>query len=432
MKSFDKSENFKVRDLRLAEQGEKNIKWAESQMAALLKLRQRFKKEKPFKNLAIGMALHVTKETAGLVENLTQGGAQVAITGCNPLSTQDDVAAALALRKVKVFAWKGETNQEYYQNLDLVVAFLKKAKKAGKKLATIDDGCDLVTLVHQKHQDLISSIIVGTEETTTGVLRLKAMEKDKALKYPIIAVNDNQTKHLFDNYYGTGQSTIDGILRASSILIAGKTFVISGYGPCGQGVAKVARGMGAHVTITEVNPIKALKAHMDGYEIMPMKKAAALGEVFVTTTGNRDVINIDAMKLMKDGAILANAGHFDVEIDIKGLKKMAKKMEQIRPCLEKYVLASDKSLFVCGEGRLVNLACAEGHPSTVMSLSFLGQSLAVEFGVKNEGKLGPNVYVLPSEIDQKIARLQLEARGVKIDSLTSEQKRYLNSWQEGT
>jgi len=423
---------YKVKDIKLAEAGEKNIAWAESQMGALIKVRERFTKHKPLKGYVIGMALHVTKETAALVETLRAGGAEVAITGCNPLSTQDDVAAALAKRGVAVYGWKGETNEEYYANLTAVIDFLKDGLKRGKKLATIDDGCDLVTTIHQKHSELIEHIVIGTEETTTGVIRLRAMEYDKALKVPVIAVNDNQTKHLFDNYYGTGQSTIDGILRATSVLLAGKRFVVAGYGHCGRGVAKCASGMGSIVTVTEVDPIRALQARMDGFEVMPLAEAAKIGDIFVTVTGDKHVITPAHMKVMRDGAILANSGHFDLEIDVEGLHKLAKKRDVVRPGLEQFQLAHDKHIYLCGEGRLVNLACAEGHPSVVMSLSFCGQALAVEFGIQNQGKLDAGVVVLPPTIDQEIASLQLTAMGIEKDELTTEQKHYLASWEEGT
>ncbi len=427
-----KSENFSVKDIKLAPQGEKNIAWAASQMAALLKIRDRFALDKPFKNIAVGMALHITKETANLVETLRAGGADVSITGCNPLSTQDDVAAALAKRGIKVYGWKGETNKEYYDNLNKVIGDLKIATEKGKKLATIDDGGDLVGLIHQQYPFLIPHLICGTEETTTGVIRLRAMEKDGALKYPLIAVNDNKTKHLFDNYYGTGQSTIDGILRATSLMLAGSHFIVAGYGDCGKGVAKVAKGMGALVVVTEVDAVKALQARMDGFETMPMKEATKFGDIFVTLTGDINVITMREINLMKDGAILANSGHFDVEIDVKGLRAAAKKTEAIRPGLEKFTLKNGKSVYLCGEGRLVNLACAEGHPSVVMSLSFSGQALALEYGIKNGGKLEPKVYILPDEIDQKIAKLQMEALGIKKDELTAEQRKYLASWEMGT
>ncbi len=429
MKSCVKSANFK--------QGKNNIKWAESQMGALLEVRKRFLKEKPLKNVAVGMALHVTKETAALVRTLRAGGAEVAICGCNPLSTQDEVAGALVKEGISVFAFRDQTTAEYYKNLNAVVGFLSsKLKTKNSKLATIDDGCDLISEIHQKHQNLIPHLVVGTEETTTGVIRLRAMEKDHALKYPIIAVNDNQTKHLFDNFYGTGQSTIDGILRSTSVLLAGKKFVVSGYGDCGRGVAKCAKGMGAIVIIGEVDPVRTLQARMDGYEVMKMSDAAEIGDIFVTVTGCRDIIKKEHFAKMKDGAILANSGHFDIEIDVKALRKMAEECEQVRPCLEKFTLKTNdqrqKTIYLCGQGRLVNLACAEGHPSEVMSLSFCGQTLAVEYGVKNEGNLAKKVNVLPKEIDQKIASLQLEAMGIKKDELTTAQKNYLSSWKTGT
>lgn len=432
MKKSKNTENFRVKDIGLAGQGLKNILWARSNMAALAMLEERFKREKPLKNLTVGLALHITKETAVLVETLISGGAEVAITGCNPLSTQDDVAAALTRTSAKVFGWKGETNTEYWENLEKVIFILREAGNRGRKLATIDDGCDLVSLVHQKHPELIKKIIVGSEETTTGVLRLRAMEKAGALKYPVIAVNDNKTKHLFDNYYGTGQSTIDGILRCSSTMIAGSRFVVAGYGECGQGVAKCARGLGAIVSVTEVEPIQALKARMDGFEVVKMTDAARYGDIFVTVTGDINVITTKDILKMKEGAILANSGHFDVEIDVKSLRKIAKEIKTTRTGLEKFTLPNGKNVYLCGEGRLVNLACAEGHPSVVMALSFLGQALAIEYGVKNEGQLGPRVHVLPEAVDRNIAKLQLEAIKVKIDRLTPEQKRYLSSWQEGT
>ncbi len=417
-------ENFKVKDISLAEQGWNNIEYSRFQMIALEEVRKRFEKEKPLKGLKIGMALHVTKETANLVNTLIAGGADVAITGCNPLSTQDDVAAALAKDGVKVFAWKHETKQEYYENLNKVLDF--------KPNLTIDDGCDLVSEIHTNRKSLIDGMVCGTEETTTGVIRLRAMEKDNALKYPVIAVNDNKTKHLFDNYYGTGQSTIDGLLRSSNVLIAGKNFVVSGYGDCGKGVAQRAKGMSANVIVCEIDAVRALQARMDGFIVMPMLKAAELGDIFVTVTGGKHAITFEHMKKMKSGAILANSGHFDVEIDVASLEKNAKSKKQIRPSLEKYTFAGGNFIYLCGEGRLVNLAAAEGHPSEVMSLSFCGQSLAAEFGVKNKGKLQAKVYTLPQEVDNMIAELQLKATGTEKDSLTAEQKKYLESWQEGT
>jgi len=430
-KNSKSSADFSVKDISLSGQGEKNIDYAARQMGALLEIRDRFAKEKPLKNVIVGMALHITKETAVLVETLVSGGAEVAITGCNPLSTQDDVAAALAKKGVNTYGWKGETNKEYYENFQRVIDRLSQGIKKGKKLATIDDGCDLISMIHQKHPTVLENLIVGTEETTTGVIRLRAMEKDKALACPVIAVNDNKTKHLFDNRYGTGQSTIDGILRAASVLLAGKIFVVAGYGNCGQGLSNCARGMGALVTVTEVDEVKALQARMDGFQTMPMREACKIGDIFVTVTGDINVITPSHIKSMKDGAILANSGHFDCEIDIKGLRKMAKSITQVRPGLEEYKLA-DKSVFLCGEGRLVNLACAEGHPSQVMALSFCGQALSVEYGIKNAGKLPRSVISLPQEIDHKIARLQLKAMGLRKDQLTDQQKKYLVSWEHGT
>ncbi len=421
------STKFNVKDTSFAPQGENNIAWAATQMGTLAAIEKRFKKEQPFKDVTVGMALHVTKETANLVAALVTGGAQVAITGCNPLSTQDDVAAALAKRGVNVFAWKHETNKEYYENLNEVIRIMKESKR--KILATIDDGLDLVTTIHQSHSDMLSRLKVGTEETTTGVIRLAAMANDNAVKYPVIAVNDNQTKHLFDNYYGTGQSTIDGILRATAILFAGKKVVVVGYGHCGKGVAIRAQGMGSNVTIVEVDPIRSLQAQMDGYTVLTMNRAALVGDVFITVTGNKHVISASHIKTMKSGAILANSGHFDLEIDVIGLKKMAKKVSRIRPSLDEYNLGT-KKIYLCGEGRLVNLAAAEGHPSEVMDMSFAGQALALEYGLKHD--LLPGMHQLPSEVDQGIAATKLQTMGVDYEKLTSEQYRYSKSWQEGT
>jgi len=420
---MDKGPNFEVKDIALAQQGKLNIEIAESRMGALMKVKQRFAKEKPFKGVRIGLALHVTKETAVLVKTLIAGGAEVAITGCNPLSTQDDVAAALAKDGVNCWAYKGENSEDYYRYLNYVIAF--------KPHITIDDGCDLVSEIHKKHAYMIKDIIAGCEETTTGVIRLKAMEKDGALKYPMIAVNDNKTKHLLDNYYGTGESTWDGIKRATNVLIAGKKVVVCGYGSCGKGVALKAKGYGADVIVTEVNNFLALQASLDGYRVMPIMDAAKIGEIFVTVTGNKNVIDIKHIEAMREGAILANSGHFDAEINVKAMKQKAKSVRRVRPFLDEYLIKG-KKIFLCGEGRLVNLAAAEGHPSEVMSTSFCGQALACEFAVKNKGKLRPSLIQLPAEIDDHIARLQLDAMGVKKDELTKEQKAYLSSWQEGT
>jgi len=412
-----------VKDMKLAEQGAMNIEYAESQMGALLEIKKRFEREKPLKGIRVGMALHVTKETAVLVRALIAGGAEVAITGCNPLSTQDDVAAALAKDGVRVWAYKGETKEDYYRFIEKVIGT--------KPHITIDDGCDLVSEIHKKHTGLIPQIIGGCEETTTGIIRLKAMKRDNALKYPIIAVNDNNTKHLLDNYYGTGQSSWDGILRASNVLVAGKTVVIAGYGDCGKGAALRAKGLGASVIVTEVLPFRALQAKLDGFGVMPMDEAAPIGDIFITLTGNRDVIVERHFKAMKTGAIMCNSGHFDNEINVRQLEKVAAKKRRIRPYFDEYTVGK-KKLFLAGEGRLVNLACAEGHPSAVMSTSFCGQALSCEFLVKNRGKLKPDVIQLPKELDDHIAELQLKDLGVKIDVLTEEQRKYLSSWEEGT
>ncbi|MBS3133220.1 adenosylhomocysteinase [Candidatus Woesearchaeota archaeon] len=421
---METSETYTVKDLKLAEQGLLNIEYAESQMGALLKVRERFGKEKPLKRLRIGMALHITKETAVLAKTLIAGGAEVAIASCNPLSTQDDVAAALAKSGVKVFGYKGETKEDYYKFINKVIEF--------RPQITIDDGCDLVTEIHNKHPELIKDIIGGAEETSTGVLRLRAMEKDNALKYPVIAVNDSNTKHLMDNVKGTGQSTIDGILRATNILIAGKNFVVCGYGECGKGVAKRAQGMDANVIVTEVDPFRALQAVMDGYRVMPLKEAVKEGDIFVTVTGNKKVIDVEHMKLMKDGAILANSGHFDAEININELKKKAKTIRKIRAFMDEFTLPDGKKVFILGDARLINLASAEGHPSAIMAMSFCNQAMACEHLVKNRGRLKPGVHALPPEKDDEVARLQLEAMGVEIDSMSPEQKKYSESWREGT
>ncbi len=415
---------FEVKDVKLAGQGKMKIDYAAEQMPALLRIRERFAKEKPLKGITVGMALHVTKETANLVRTLTAGGASVAITGCNPLSTQDDVAAALAKEGVNVFAYKGETRKDYYRYLNKVLDF--------KPNVTVDDGCDLISEIHSKRQELLPSLIVGTEETTTGIIRLRAMEKDKALRYPIIAVNDNKTKHLFDNFLGTAQSTLDGILRCTNLLFAGKRVVVCGYGDCGRGVALKARGLGANVIVCEVDAVKALQAWGDGYSVMPIAEAAKVGDVFITVTGDKRVIRMEHVKGMKNGVILANAGHFDVEIDVAALHREAEGKRRIRWQLDEYVLPSGKKVYLCAEGRLVNLAAAEGHPSEVMDLSFCGQALAIEYGVKNKGKLLPGVHLLPQQLDHKIAELKLKAMGIRKDELTAEQKKYLSSWKEGT
>lgn len=420
--TMEQGERYEVKDLSLTNQGKMNIEIAESRMQALLQISSRFQKEKPLAGLKIGMALHVTKETAVLVKTLQAGGAEVAITGCNPLSTQDDVAAALAAEGFHVWAYKGETKEDYYRYLNNVIAF--------NPTITIDDGCDLVSEIHTKHPSMIPSLIGGCEETTTGVIRLKAMERDHALKYPIIAVNDNKTKHLLDNYYGTGQSTLDGIIRATNILFAGKQVVVVGYGSCGKGVSSKARGMGANVIVTEVDPFRALQAALDGFRVMPIAEAAAVGDIFITVTGNKNVIDVSHIRLMKDGVVLANSGHFDAEINVRALNALVKP-RRVRPFLDEYVI-NGKRVYLCGEGRLVNLAAAEGHPSEVMSTSFCGQALACEYLAKHRGKLSACVIQLPEDVDTTIASLQLEAMGISLDVLTPEQKEYLTSWQEGT
>ena len=414
-----------VKDPASAAQGRLNLEIAERRMGALQSVRERFRKEKPFAGLTIGMALHVTKETGVLVRTLRDGGAKVAITGCNPLSTQDDVAAALAEEDgVLVWAYKGESTEDYYKFLTAVIGT--------EPHITIDDGCDLVTEIHTKHPHLLPHIIGGCEETTTGIIRLRAMEKEGALKCPMIAVNDNLTKHLMDNYYGTGQSTFDGILRSTNLLIAGKTVVVLGYGSCGKGVALRARGLGAQVIVTEVCHFAALQAAMDGHRVLRMAEAASLGDLFVTVTGNLHVIRMEHIERMKDGAVLANSGHFDHEIDMRELEKGAKRKRRVRHYLDEYLLKSGRIVYVAGEGRLVNLASAEGHPSEVMSLSFSGQALACEYLVKNRGKLPVEVITLPPTIDDTIAGLQLQAMDLPIDTLTQEQVKYLASWREGT
>lgn len=416
--------DYEVKDINLAEQGLMNIELAEGQMGALLDVKAKFEKEKPFEGMRIAMALHVTKETAVLVRTLRAGGAEVWITGCNPLSTQDDVAAALAKEGVHVYAYKGETSEEYYDYLRKVIEC--------KPHITIDDGCDLVSEIHKSYPELIDSLIGGCEETTTGIIRLEAMHKDGALKYPVVAVNDNLTKHLMDNYYGTGQSTLDGIMRAANCMFAGKTAVVVGYGSCGKGVALRLQGLGAKVLVTEVNPFRALQASMDGFYVCPMAEACEHGDIFITVTGNIHVIRPEHVKKMKAGAIMANSGHFDCEIDIDGIKKISKSERRIRPFMDEYVMEDGRKVYILGEGRLINLAAAEGHPSEVMSLSFCGQALACEHLVKNKGKLEAGVHVLPEEIDQYISKLQLKAAGIEIDKLTSEQEEYLASWEVGT
>ncbi len=394
-------------------------------MPVLKTIQTRFVKEKPLKGLTLAACLHVTSETANLILTLKSGGARVLLCASNPLSTQDSVAASLAKDyDIPTYAIKGEDNDTYYKHLNIVLD--------ANPVITMDDGADLVSLIHQKRPNLIPQILGSSEETTTGVIRLRAMEQDGALKIPVIAVNDSDTKHFFDNRYGTGQSTIDGIIRATNLLLAGKTFVVCGYGWCSRGIAMRAAGMGANVIITEVNPIRALEAAMDGYRVMKLAQAAKLGDIFVSATGDKHVISLDVMKQIKSGAIIANSGHFDVEIDVAGLKKISKSIRTIRDSLEEYTLPNKQVLYLLGEGRLVNLAAAEGHPAEVMDMSFANQALAAEFLVQNRGKLKPQVYKLPDKLDREVARLKLQSMGISIDKLTPEQHKYLTSWQEGT
>jgi adenosylhomocysteinase len=418
-----KMQEFQVKDKSLAPQGRLQIEWASAHMPVLNQIKSRFIKEKPFKGLTLGACLHVTKETAALVETLMAAGAKVALCGSNPLSTQDDVAAALADEGVHVFAWRGQTTEEYYKCIDKVLDF--------KPVITLDDGADLIGTLHSKRTELLKNVKGGTEETTTGVVRLRAMEQAGSLKYAIIAVNDAYTKYLFDNRYGTGQSTIDGILRATSVLLAGKNFVVCGYGWCSRGIAMRAQGLGANVIVTEVVPTKALEAAMNGLRVMPIAEAASIGDIFVTATGDINVIRKEHMQKMKDGAIMANSGHFNVEISLKDLEALSKAKRTMRPNLEEYTLKDGRKLFLLAEGRLVNLAAAEGHPSEVMDMSFANQALCAE-NIAKAGKMQPKVYSVPKEIDESVAELKLKAMGINIDKLTAEQQKYLGTWEMGT
>jgi len=417
--------NYDVKDIKLAEGGRLKIAWAEREMPVLRLIKERFSKEKPLKGLRISACLHVTTETANLMKTLQAGGADVVLTASNPLSTQDEVSASLVSHdEIPVYAIKGENNITYYKHINAALDH--------KPHFTMDDGADLVNVLHKDRRDLLPNVIAGTEETTTGVIRLHAMAADKALYYPIIAINDALTKHFFDNRYGTGQSTIDGIVRATNILLAGKTFVVAGYGWCGRGLASRARGMGSNVVVTEIDPLKALEAVMDGYRVMPMKDAAKIGDIFVTLTGDLNVVDGKHFASMKDGAIIANSGHFNVEINIPALEKMSKSKRLVRPFVEEYVLADGRRIYILGEGRLINLAAAEGHPASVMDMSFANQALSLEYLVKNASKLEKKVYSVPEAIDMKIAELKLAAMNVKIDKLSAEQVKYLASWEEGT
>ncbi|MFN3134896.1 MAG: adenosylhomocysteinase [Candidatus Kryptonium sp.] len=418
---------YKVKDLSLADEGLKQIRWAESRMPVLMALREKYSKTKPFKGFRIAGCLHVTKETAVLIKTFVECGAEVSWSGCNPLSTQDTIAAALAKQGISIFAWHGMSVDEFYWAIEQTLHI--------KPNLTLDDGADLIFTIHSKHPELIPDIIGGTEETTTGVKRLRAMAEAGALKYPIIAVNDAETKWDFDNVYGTGQSTLDGILRATSVLIAGKNVVVAGYGHCGKGVAMRARGLGANVIVTEVRPIAALKAVLDGFTVMPMKEASKIGDIFITATGVKDVITEEHFKVMKDGAIVCNTGHYDVEVNLVQLKKMAKSIKEIRNNVEEYLLKDGRRIFVLAKGRLVNLVAAEGHPSEVMDMSFANQFMAqlrlVELFKKGK-KLEPKVYEIPPEQDEEIAELKLKTMGIKIDKLTKEQKAYIKDYSAGT
>ncbi|MCP2605105.1 adenosylhomocysteinase [Candidatus Aminicenantes bacterium AH-873-B07] len=417
--------DYDIRDISLAEKGKLKIEWAEKHMPVLKYIKEKFNREKPLKGVKISACLHVTSETANLMEALKLGGANVVLTASNPLSTQDDVAASLVKHyQVPVFAIKGEDNKKYYEHIHKALNH--------KPLITMDDGADLVSTAHSERKETLKGIIGGTEETTTGVLRLRSMASHGVLYYPIISVNDARTKYLFDNRYGTGQSTIDGILRATNILLAGLNFVISGYGWCGKGVAMRAKGAGAHVIITEVNPIRALEAVMDGFRVMSMEEASKIGDIFVTVTGNKNVIRREHFENMKNGAIVANSGHFNVEIDIPALKELSISHRKIREFVDEYTLKNKKKIYLLAEGRLINLSAAEGHPAVVMDMSFSNQALSVVYLVKNAEKMKNEVYPVPKEIDEEIAHLKLKSMGIKIDSLTPEQRKYLEEWAEGT
>ena len=417
--------NYNIRDLNLAEGGRRRMDWAAREMPVLSSLEERFRKERPFEGIRMSCCMHVTTETGNLLRTMQAGGADIVITASNPLSTQDDVAAALVSHyEIPVFAIKGEDDQTYYKNLHAALDH--------KPHITMDDGADLVSTIHKQCRDLLPNIIGGTEETTTGVIRLRAMAADGMLEFPVMAVNDAMTKHFFDNRYGTGQSTIDGIIRATNILLAGKTFVVAGYGWCGRGLAMRARGMGANVVVTEIDPLVALEAVMDGFRVMPMAEAAAIGDIFITVTGDLNVIDHHHFEVMKDGALIGNSGHFNCEINIPALEGLSTEKKLVRPFVESYRLSDGRIINILGEGRLINLAAAEGHPASVMDMSFANQALAAEYMIRNSGQLQNKVYNVPEAIDREIARLKLESMRVKIDVLTDEQVKYLNSWEEGT
>ncbi len=415
---------YDIKDPSLAPAGKQRIEWASREMPVTKLISERFSKEKPFAGVRISACLHVTTETANLVLALKEGGASVILCASNPLSTQDDVTAALVDYGIPTNAIKGEDQATYYKHINTALDL--------KPHLTVDDGADLVTVLHTKRSDLLQNVIGGTEETTTGVTRLRNLEKARKLKYPIIAVNDAQTKYLFDNRFGTGQSTLDGITRATNVLWAGKKVVVCGYGWCGRGVASRARGWGSQVIVTEVEPVRSLEAAMEGFQVMPLMEAARVGDIFITVTGNKNVINKAHLRVMKDGALLANSGQFNVEISIPALESLARSKRTIRPFVEEYTLADGRRLHLLGEGRLINLVAAEGHPASVMDMSFADQALSLEYLVKNKGKLKPKVYVVPEELDKQVARLKLNSMGIKIDTLTPEQEKYMTSWQEGT
>ena len=413
-----------IRNIKLAKEGRQKIEWADNSMPVLKLIRERFAKEKPLKGITIAACLHVTTETANLMRTLQAGGAKLALCASNPLSTQDSTAAALVAEyDISTFAINGEDHKTYYKHIRQALDFHPHI--------TMDDGADLVSTLHTERKDLAGKIMAGTEETTTGVIRLKAMEKDNALLFPVIAVNESKTKHFFDNRYGTGQSTIDGVIRATNMLIAGSTVVIAGYGWCGRGVAVRAKGLGANVIVTEIDPVKAIEAAMDGYQVMPMSKAAPLGDLFITVTGDINVVRLEHVKRMKDGAVVCNSGHFNVEIDLASIAKAASSHRTVRPQVEEYSFGK-RRVHILSEGRLINLAAAEGHPAMVMDMSFANQALAAEYVVKTHAKLQRKVYVVPQKIDEAIAALKLKSMGVSIDKLTAEQKKYLSSWEMGT
>ena len=414
-----------VRDLQLARQGRDLVEWAAREMPVLLMIRERFARERPLEGRRVSACLHVTSETANLMITLKAGGADIALCASNPLSTNDAVAAALVSEHgIQTYAVKGEDNQTYYAHIEAALGH--------RPNLTMDDGADLVTLLHRDRAELLEEVVGGTEETTTGVVRLRAMAGHGVLRYPIVAVNEALTKHMFDNRYGTGQSTLDGIVRATNVLLAGKTFVIAGYGWCGRGLASRARGMGAHVVVTEVEPLRALEAVMDGFQVMPMSEAARVGDIFVTVTGDVNVLDEAHFQVMRDGALLANSGHFNSEINLKALDALASSVAQVRPMVQEYRMGDGRRLHLLGEGRLINLAAAEGHPAAVMDMSFANQALSLEHMARHAGELEPKVYDVPHEIDAEVARLKLEAMRVSIDTLTEEQRRYLSSWEEGT